>query len=416
MLTIALGALLLVWSVVGSVRRSLGDDPRYARLVHHFPRYDPRAFPMYERTLVGSGSGAQKVVVYTPAPGGIAPTGIMSNGVSDAGKSRLVARDAAPAPMAASAQQVDAAQHTPASSEMPSHSTPSHATLSRQEVPQQNYRIAQLTTEPETVLLLTPLKNARKHLPAYFDMIQRFTYPKSRISLGFLVSDSDDGTFDWLQSFVEHQLAAGYRRITLISRDYNYHLTRDERHDYAYQPARRSIMARGRNYLVNRALVDEQWVMWIDSDLTSIPATIIQDLVAHQRPIIVPNCMIKDENSGQLSIYDRNSWQDTEDSRRILRSLDDDETMFEGYEVNTHRRALGDFPRSGKDGSAAWNATVELDGVGGTVLLVRADLHRDGLQFPVVPYRHTIETEGLAQMALDMGVKVYGLPSYVILH
>ena len=31
--------------------------------------------------------------------------------------------------------------------------------------------------------------------------------------------------------------------------------------------------------------------------------------------------------------------------------------------------------------------TVRLDGIGGTMILVRADLHREGLNFPAYPYR-----------------------------
>ncbi|WP_425419410.1 hypothetical protein [Oricola indica] len=74
---------------------------------------------------------------------------------------------------------------------------------------------------------------------------------------------------------------------------------------------------------------------------------------------------------------------------------------------------------------------VRIESVGGTVLLVRADLHRDGLIFP--PYRYglespvirdvhpvwgkgEIETEGLAAMAHDMGVQCWGLPDLQVVH
>jgi len=65
------------------------------------------------------------------------------------------------------------------------------------------------------------------------------------------------------------------------------------------------------------------------------------------------------------------------------------------------------------------------------VLLVRADLHRDGLVFP--PFRYglesafvrsehpiwqkgEIETEGLAVMAHDMGAQCWGLPDLEVVH
>ena len=74
---------------------------------------------------------------------------------------------------------------------------------------------------------------------------------------------------------------------------------------------------------------------------------------------------------------------------------------------------------------------MRLDAVGGTMLLVRADLHRDGLVFPSYLYgvessrirkrhpvwgRGEIETEGLAAMAADMGAQCWGLPDLEIVH
>jgi len=76
---------------------------------------------------------------------------------------------------------------------------------------------------------------------------------------------------------------------------------------------------------------------------------------------------------------------------------------------------------------------VRLDAVGGTMLLIRADLHREGLVFPAFPYgrrnrfaRETnplmgdgmgeVETEGLGLMAKDMGHECWGMPNLEIVH
>jgi peptide chain release factor subunit 1 len=76
---------------------------------------------------------------------------------------------------------------------------------------------------------------------------------------------------------------------------------------------------------------------------------------------------------------------------------------------------------------------VRLDSVGGTVLLVRGDVHRDGLIFPPFPYGGgspairrphplgpgvcgELETEGLGIMALDMGYQCWGMPKLEVLH
>ena len=70
---------------------------------------------------------------------------------------------------------------------------------------------------------------------------------------------------------------------------------------------------------------------------------------------------------------------------------------------------------------------VKLDSVGGTMLLIAADLHRDGLIFPPFRYRPSIpiklpndtwfiETEGLGLMAKDMGQYLWGMPNLEIKH
>ena len=57
--------------------------------------------------------------------------------------------------------------------------------------------------------------------------------------------------------------------------------------------------------------------------------------------------------------------------------------------------------------------TVELEGVGGSCLLVRADIHRQGAIFPAVPVDHQLETEGFARLAKALGAKIIGLPRCV---
>lgn len=54
--------------------------------------------------------------------------------------------------------------------------------------------------------------------------------------------------------------------------------------------------------------------------------------------------------------------------------------------------------------------------VGGTMLLVDANLHRAGLLFPERPYRYLIETEGFGAAARDIGVVPVGLPNVEIVH
>jgi len=72
---------------------------------------------------------------------------------------------------------------------------------------------------------------------------------------------------------------------------------------------------------------------------------------------------------------DYNSWQESEKGLKLAASLNKDVILAEGYkEYNTGREYLakmGDW-RNNKD------EEVELDGIGGVNILVKADVHRSG--------------------------------------
>lgn len=165
------------------------------------------------------------------------------------------------------------------------------------------------------------------------------------------------------------------------------------------QLRRRAVLARSRNHLLSRALADEDWVLWIDVDVIDYPADIIERLLATGKDIVYPHCVIEPGDEPKRT-FDRNAWRDH--GRLHMDDL----------------RAEGDL--------------VPLDTVGGTMLLVRADAHRDGLVFPPFPYgggsaliRDTnffsagpgeIETEGLGVLASDMGYECWGMPNLEVLH
>lgn len=59
---------------------------------------------------------------------------------------------------------------------------------------------------------------------------------------------------------------------------------------------------------------------------------------------------------------------------------------------------------------------VPLDGVGGSFIMVKSTVHRQGVIFPPFVYQHQIDTEGFAKMAKSMGFTVYGIPGYTVYH
>lgn len=99
------------------------------------------------------------------------------------------------------------------------------------------------TPAPAPVLILTPVKDATPWLDGYLDRLSRLTYPASAISLGFLESDSVDGTFEVLQRRVP-ALQERYRRVGLWKRDFGYLLpTHVHRGVEEIQIERRTVLA-----------------------------------------------------------------------------------------------------------------------------------------------------------------------------
>eukprot|EP01051_Picozoa_sp_SAG22_P003396 SAG22_NODE_164_length_16817_cov_61.573573_15_plen_78_part_00 len=76
--------------------------------------------------------------------------------------------------------------------------------------------------------------------------------------------------------------------------------------------------------------------------------------------------------------------------------------------MQTRRTHIGSLGAQGE--------LVRLDGVGGSAILVAADLHRAGLVFPTFVLDHAVETEGLAKMAKRMGSPPHGMPKLHVSH
>jgi len=246
-----------------------------------------------------------------------------------------------------------------------------------------------------TILILTPMKSATSHLDTYFSGLAGLTYPHRQLSLGILEGDSGDDTY----AQVERRLVGDqmFRRTLLVKKDFGFHMPPGiPRYSSVYQATRRAVLARARNHLLFAALNDEDWVLWLDVDVVEYPSDIVEQLLSVERDIVHPHCVI--EPGG--STFDLNAWRDG------------------------GRTCMSDL---------RGESLVRLDAVGGTVLLVRADRHRDGLVFPPFfyggrsrwvrdphPLRGSmvgeIETEGLGIMAKDMGIECWGLPDLEVRH
>jgi mannan polymerase II complex ANP1 subunit len=149
----------------------------------------------------------------------------------------------------------------------------------------------------ERVLLCAPLRDAEPHLPMFFSHLRNFTYPHHLIDLAFLVSDSKDRTKELLAELLEKLQAdpdpkQPYGEISIIEKDFGQKVNQDveSRHGFAAQASRRKLMAQARNWLLSSALrPTHSWVYWRDVDVETAPFTILEDLMRHNKDVIVPS-------------------------------------------------------------------------------------------------------------------------------
>ncbi|KAJ5231569.1 Mannan polymerase II complex anp1 subunit [Penicillium citrinum] len=252
---------------------------------------------------------------------------------------------------------------------------------------------------------------------------ERLTYPHELIDLAFLVGDCKDDTLATLASEldrIQHHTddKIPFRSATVVRKDFgaDVEMSVEERHSFAAQGPRRKAIARARNYLLYSALKsDHSWVYWRDVDITDCPERILEDFMAHDKDILVPNIWFHRYRDGRdiEGRFDYNSWIESDKARRLRSTLDPDTVLAEGYkEYDTGRTYLvgmGDW-RKNKD------EEVDLDGIGGVNILVKADVHRSGINFPAYAFENQAETEGFAKMAKRAGYQVVGLPNYVVWH
>ncbi|KAF2148913.1 glycosyltransferase family 62 protein, partial [Myriangium duriaei CBS 260.36] len=274
----------------------------------------------------------------------------------------------------------------------------------------------------ERILLCAPLRDAAPHLPMFFSHLRNLTYPHHLIDLAFLVGDSKDSTLSDLSNFLTELQAVedpkqAFGEISVIEKDFGQKVNQDveSRHGFAAQASRRKSMAQARNWLLSAALrPTHSWVYWRDVDVETAPFTILEDLMRHNKDVIVPNVWrpLPDWLGGEQP-YDLNSWQESETALALADTLDEDAVIVEGYaEYATWRPHLAYL----RDPYGDPDMEMEIDGVGGVSILAKAKVFRSGVHFPAFSFEKHAETEGFGKMAKRMKFSVIGLPHYTIWH
>jgi mannan polymerase complexes MNN9 subunit len=324
---------------------------------------------------------------------------------------------------------VDTAVHHLSPPTSPYRKPKSNAGIDLGPPPVAHYNLNNITITPnpianqENILILTPMA---RFYDEYWDNLLTLTYPHELITLGFILPKTKEGNAATtalqkrIQTTQHGPEKDRFKSIIILRQDFDVPLQSQdeaERHKLSNQKARRAAMAKARNSLLFTTLgPSTSWVLWLDGDIIETPHSLIQDLASYDRPVIVPNCFQRyyDDKKKAWSerAYDFNSWQDSETALKLAEKMDPDDILVEGYaEVATYRSLMAYL---GTDKPEDKHAVIPLDGVGGTALMVRADVHRDGAMFPPFAFYHLIETEGFAKMAKRLGWQPWGLPNYKV--
>jgi len=203
----------------------------------------------------------------------------------------------------------------------------------------------------ETVLILTPLA---RFYQGYWDNLVALSYPHDLISLGFIIPRGREGNAAAakLQEQIKRTQRDSNRNrfasIVILRQEDEPPIgsqSESARHALSAQKVRRASMAKARNSLLFTTLgPTTSWVLWLDSDIIESPATLIQDLASHNKPIIVPNCYQRWYNSKEskwdVRAYDFNSWQESERGKEIAAGMGPDDIILEGYAEMATYRAL----------------------------------------------------------------------------
>ncbi|XP_045208330.2 uncharacterized protein LOC123560133 [Mercenaria mercenaria] len=260
-------------------------------------------------------------------------------------------------------------------------------------------------TFKEHVVILSPLRDASKRIKHFSEQLSKINYPHQLVSIYFGEEGSTDDTLE-----VATQMA------TKLKQDYGFRNTkvfklpikgnssnRKTRHFPSKQIERRSHLAKARNLLTKFALKDEEWVLWIDSDVGQFRPDIIQQFLFSNKDVMVASALVSKVDLGYFKTYgvfDRNT--------RRLHTEDGGRSQYSTY--------VNDLKAEGRE--------AKVDLVGACMLMIKADCLRKGLVFPEEPYMPNgvmvefegLESEGLAQLAKGMGFEVYGLPFLEIYH
>ncbi|KAK6204423.1 Anp1-domain-containing protein [Scheffersomyces amazonensis] len=307
------------------------------------------------------------------------------------------------------------------------------------------YRKEEIPVSQKTVLILVNIgqKAAYGRDRTFSDFMDTLStlyetpYKGLVLSIGFL--SNIDSEFQTVHKYFEDNVGSILQNVPFISRISLYSnsdlevdggFTRQQRQKDEFQRFRRRLIAKNRNFLVNSALQDEQYILFLDADIVRFekPDKIIPTFIQSEKDILVPRIV-----KGGLLDFDKNSWRGertkpTETQLELFNAGKYDDAKYVPKDVESNMFHFQNFVAEDKYKRLRryFSYNTELDSVGGAVLFTKSIVFRLGAIFPTSYIVGTtwdrtegydgIETEGLCYLAKPLGFRCWGFPNIVAYH
>ncbi|KAI2634762.1 glycosyltransferase family 62 protein [Hypomontagnella submonticulosa] len=254
----------------------------------------------------------------------------------------------------------------------------------------------------------------------FLDVIVSTGLDLTRVSLGLMTSSLDE-----FKAAKEAIKPLPFARVALFYREGDgggaaTQIAYEDRHKKDVQRRRRGLIASLRNYLMARSLQDESHVIWVDADVVEFSKGIVQTMIEQSE---------KRKDAGIITAlckqtitpnYDKNAWAVDKEVPLLMGPVGDGDLDTAANKLVETRTYLDELIKGTND-----NDLVPIDSVGGTILYLKADIVRQGVNFPTsyvvgTTWSHEgwvgIESEGVCYMASHLdggGCFVLGGSHYV---
>lgn len=256
----------------------------------------------------------------------------------------------------------------------------------------------------DTLLILTPLRDAAPFIEKFTDVINTLTYPHELIRISFAEEGSTDNSFNMALKAAE-KLRNEYKFKDAVVHKLPFVGNKNprwNRHNKKIQFERRSHLAKVRNALTKLAFRNDSWILWLDVDVVKLRPDTVQQFLFSNKDVMVAsvyfqmNPFFVFRKALAYDLFERNTFN---------------ETLHDGQ---VHRIYTSDIISLGRE--------VPIQFTGSCVMMIRGKCVQNGLHFPEEYIRIPgvvnpgLESEGLGLLANKMGFGVYALPFLEAFH